>query len=68
MYIFTERKPKLSPTGLPLGELGNIKTESNSSFSSQFESTIKGIINMDKVKTLRNNIDGFIDRYLLNLQ
>ncbi|VDI33845.1 Hypothetical predicted protein [Mytilus galloprovincialis] len=36
-----KRKPKLSPTGLPLGELGNIKTESNSSFSSQFESTIK---------------------------
>ncbi|XP_071126181.1 MBT domain-containing protein 1-like isoform X1 [Mytilus edulis] len=37
----SKRKPKLSPTGLPLGELGNIKTESNSSFSSQFESTIK---------------------------
>ena len=38
---FTERKPKLSPTGFP-GEFGSIKTESNSSFSLLSETTIKG--------------------------
>lgn len=36
-----KRKPKYSPTSLPLGELSNIKTESNSSFSSHNDSTIK---------------------------